>query len=123
MRIFSKKAFQFDHPAGDQPAVVVQPQAFADVPDWVEDSTMFKLASGEDSVMVIGSRQDEIAAETGAKGGKGGRGGKGKSGATTPEGKPDGNPEGNPEGNLEDDPGENSGSDPSSPDGENTTNG
>lgn len=67
MRIFSKKAFQFDHPAGSAPAVTVQAGSFGDVPDWIADSIMFKLAKQDGDVEVIGSRQDEIAAETGTK--------------------------------------------------------
>ncbi|MBY0054127.1 hypothetical protein H7K32_21170 [Brevibacillus agri] len=65
MRIFAKRAFQFDHPAGHEPAVVVQSQSFADVPDWVAASTMFKLASISDDVTVIEMKQDEKAAESG----------------------------------------------------------
>lgn len=66
MRIFVKKAFQFDHPAGAAAPVIVH-SGFADVPDWVADSQMFALASGEESVIVIEDRQDEVAAETGAE--------------------------------------------------------
>ncbi|MGD8188565.1 hypothetical protein ACQCN2_01060 [Brevibacillus ginsengisoli] len=68
MRIFSKKSFQFDHPTGQEPAVVVLAGSFVDVPDWVSDSTMFKLASQDGDVDVIGNKKDEIAAETGSRG-------------------------------------------------------
>lgn len=64
MRIFSKKTFQFDHPAGTETAVIAQMQNFADVPDWVADSTMFKLAQADGDVEVINSTQDEKAAES-----------------------------------------------------------
>ena len=66
MRIFAKKAFQFDHPAGEVEPVKVQMQSFADVPDWVAESTMYKLASSAGEITVIESKQDEIAAESGA---------------------------------------------------------
>ncbi|WP_419877678.1 hypothetical protein [Brevibacillus centrosporus] len=67
MRIFSKRSFQFDHPAGQEPAVVIQSQNFADVPGWVAASAMFKLASKTGDVTVIENKHDEKAAETGAK--------------------------------------------------------
>ena len=67
MRIFSKKAFQFDHPVGQESAVVVQSQSFADVPDWVSRSLMFNLASQNEDVTVLENKQDEKAAESGAK--------------------------------------------------------
>lgn len=66
MRIFVKKSFQFNHPTEAVDAVKVQLESFADVPDWVEDSAMFKLASQDGDVLVIESKQDELAAETGA---------------------------------------------------------
>lgn len=59
MRIFSKKAFQFDHPTGAESSVVVQSQSFADVPDWVAKSSMFALASSAEEVTVIESKGDE----------------------------------------------------------------
>jgi hypothetical protein len=67
MRIFSKKAFRFHHPAGAEevPAVAIQSQSFADVPDWVADSAMFKLAQKDDAVTVIESKKDELTAEQG----------------------------------------------------------
>lgn len=66
MRIFSKRAFKFDHPAGQEPAVIVRSNDFATVPDWVKDSAMFKLASASDEVTVIETKQDEKAAEADA---------------------------------------------------------
>lgn len=63
MRIFSKVALRFDHPAGQEPAVVVRPQDFADVPDWVADSAMYKLASGDETVTEIETRNDERKAD------------------------------------------------------------
>jgi hypothetical protein len=41
--------------------------SFADVPDWVADSTMFQWASKDGDVEVIGSKKDEKAAETGSR--------------------------------------------------------
>ncbi|MFB0841787.1 hypothetical protein [Paenibacillus oleatilyticus] len=63
MRIFSKKALQFDHPTNAEKPVVVQLNSFADVPDWVQHSTMFQFASSDESVLVIYSKQDEVVAE------------------------------------------------------------
>lgn len=65
MRIFSKKAFQFDHPTGDQPSVQVRALDFATVPDWVADAAMYKWASQDGDVELIENKADEIAAETG----------------------------------------------------------
>jgi hypothetical protein len=69
MRIFSKKALQFDHPKGADAAssVVVQVGSFASVPDWVAESTMFMWAKADGDVEVITDRESEIAAETGTK--------------------------------------------------------
>lgn len=64
MRIFSKKSLRFHHPKDNQTTATVQNQSFADVPDWVEESSMFKLASQDETVTVIESKKDEIAAET-----------------------------------------------------------
>lgn len=63
MRIYSKKSLQFDHPTNAEKPIVVQKDSFADVPDWVQHSTMFQLATSEDSVLVIYSKQDEVVAE------------------------------------------------------------
>lgn len=69
MRIFTKRAFRFNHPdpASDEQPVYVQDQAFADVPDWVSDSATFKLANQDPNelISVIESKKDEITAETG----------------------------------------------------------
>lgn len=69
MRIFTKRAFRFNHPdpASDEQPVYVQDQAFADVPDWVTESATFKLAMQDPNelISVIGNKKDEIAAETG----------------------------------------------------------
>lgn len=69
MRIFTKRAFRFDHPSGspEVQSVYVPDQAFTDVPDWVEDSATFKLAIQDKNelISVIESKKDEIAAETG----------------------------------------------------------
>jgi len=70
MRIFSKKTFQFDHPAGQEPAVVVQALAFADVPDWVAESAMFQLADQAGEIEVTNGKADESNAERGGRGSK-----------------------------------------------------
>ncbi|MEK8128670.1 hypothetical protein WMW72_12205 [Paenibacillus filicis] len=67
MRIFATKTYQFDHPTGAEDGVVVQHQSFADVPEWVTKSLIFKLAQKDGSVEVLESKQDEAAAEKGAK--------------------------------------------------------
>lgn len=67
MLIFSNKALQFDHPAGQETAVVVRAKDFVEVPDWVKQSTMFKLASQSGDVTVTETKQAEKAAETGTK--------------------------------------------------------
>ncbi|NHN33537.1 hypothetical protein [Paenibacillus agricola] len=65
MQIFSNRSFQFDDPAGEQPPVIVKNGEFAAVPDWVADSTMFKLARADEDIRVIVDRQDVKAAELG----------------------------------------------------------
>lgn len=65
MQIFSNKSYQFDDPAGEQPVVIVKHGEFAAVPDWVADSTMFKLASADGDIRVIVGKADEKAAELG----------------------------------------------------------
>lgn len=73
MRIFSKRAFKFDHPAGQEPAVIVKSHSFADVPGWVAKSAMFQLASSAGEVSIIETKQDEKSAEAKATKGRGGR--------------------------------------------------
>lgn len=63
MRIFSKKSFQFHHPADQEASVNVQALSFTDVPDWVSDSTMYRLALSEGSIDVVETKADEIKAE------------------------------------------------------------
>lgn len=67
MKIFSNKTFQFDHPSGALEPVIVQNGSFTPVPDWVEDSAMYKLAFADGSITVINNKGDELAAETGNK--------------------------------------------------------
>ena len=68
MRIFAKKAFRFDHPDGRNAAEPVYAQAlsFHDVPDWVEKSRMFQLATLDGDVTVVETKAQEIAAEVSA---------------------------------------------------------
>lgn len=67
MRIFSKRAFRFDHPAGapDVQPLYVRDQEFTDVPDWVADTETFKLAHKHELITVIESKKDEKEAEKG----------------------------------------------------------
>lgn len=67
MKIFSKKSFQFDHQSGEVAPVVVQHNDFAIVPDWVEESAMFKLALADGDVSIIETKADESATEKGDK--------------------------------------------------------
>lgn len=66
MRIFTRKAYQFDHPSGAELAVTVFAQSFSDVPEWVTESTMYQLADQDEDIMVINSPQDEKEAELNA---------------------------------------------------------
>jgi hypothetical protein len=63
MRIFSKRAFRFDHPAGESEKVYVPDQQFSDVPDWVAATATFKLATKHDLINVIESKKEEKAVE------------------------------------------------------------
>ncbi|GED71180.1 hypothetical protein BRE01_48820 [Brevibacillus reuszeri] len=67
MLIMSKKSFQFDHPAGQEPVVVVRAHEFVEVPEWVKQSSMFKLASQAGDVTVTETKQAVKDAETGNK--------------------------------------------------------
>jgi hypothetical protein len=66
MKIYPKRTFRFDHPSSspDIVPVYVRNEEFSNVPDWVADSSMFKLAIEADLIMVIENKNDEIAAET-----------------------------------------------------------
>lgn len=63
MRIYAQKAFRFHHPTNAEPAVMVSPNTFADVPDWVEHSRMFELATRAGALQVTSSPAQERAAE------------------------------------------------------------
>ncbi|WP_436663554.1 hypothetical protein ACOALA_13505 [Alicyclobacillus acidoterrestris] len=68
MRIFSKKRFRFDHPGGIGAGGPVYTQAlsFHDVPDWVKESSMFKLAYSAGDVAITNGKADETAVEEAA---------------------------------------------------------
>ncbi|GLG02171.1 hypothetical protein Alches_22120 [Alicyclobacillus hesperidum subsp. aegles] len=66
MRIFAKKAYKFHHPTGAEAPVSVRVLDFTDVPDWVQHSTMFQWALEDETVTVVNSKADEIAAEKAA---------------------------------------------------------
>jgi hypothetical protein len=51
MRIFAKKAFGFRAPDGT--LVSTTPGQFQDVPDWVGEDDLFKLAAAEGSIEVV----------------------------------------------------------------------
>lgn len=64
MRILSKHTLRFDDPNGQEPSVTVRAHdLFTDVPNWVQNSTMFKLANSDGTLEVIESRQQESQAE------------------------------------------------------------
>ncbi|KZE79308.1 hypothetical protein AV654_17725 [Paenibacillus elgii] len=64
MRIYSQKSFQFDHPTGAFPAVVVEKEKVVDVPEWVTHSTMYQWAVSSGDLDRIDSKQDEKAIES-----------------------------------------------------------
>jgi len=64
MRIFARQALRFDHPQKAEAPVFVRALDFSDVPDWVAESTMFKWAEEEGTVMRVDSKADEVKAET-----------------------------------------------------------
>jgi hypothetical protein len=66
MRLFSKASLQFNHPKDNSIKAVVRAGQFSTVPDWVVDSAMFKLASADETITVIESAAQEVAAEKSA---------------------------------------------------------
>lgn len=68
MRIFSKKAYRFDHPSGRDAGgpVFTQALSFHDVPDWVKESNMFKLALSAGEVSVTDDKSEEAKVEKAA---------------------------------------------------------
>lgn len=75
MRIFSKASLEFRHPKDSSLKARVRANDFANVPDWVPQSRMFKLAANDETVTIIDSKAKEISAEKNA--GKPPRGGRG----------------------------------------------
>ncbi len=57
MRIFTKKAFQFEKQ--NVPPVITKAMAFQDVPDWVKDTLLFKLALKDGSVQVLADTKQQ----------------------------------------------------------------
>ena len=57
MRIFTKKAFQFEKQ--NVPPVITKAMAFQDVPDWAKDTLLFKLALKDGSVQVIADTKQQ----------------------------------------------------------------
>lgn len=51
MRIFTKKAFQFEKQ--NTKPVITKAMNFQDVPDWVKDTLLFQLALKDGSVQII----------------------------------------------------------------------
>ncbi len=57
MRIFTKKAFQFEKQ--NVASVVTKAMAFQEVPDWVKDTLLFKLALKDGSIQVIANTKQQ----------------------------------------------------------------
>lgn len=76
MRIYSNKSLLFIN--GDE-RVKVKNFEMTDVPDWVKDTPLFKLAKADGTLTIIESKEQTIAAENGdlKKTGKNGNKGKG----------------------------------------------
>lgn len=57
MRIFTKKAFQFEKQ--NMPTITTKSMAFQEVPDWVKDTLLFQLALKDGSVQVIADTKQQ----------------------------------------------------------------
>ncbi|MBD5572390.1 hypothetical protein [Clostridium botulinum] len=68
MRIYSNKSLLFIN--GDERKKVKNFE-MTDVPDWVEDTPLFKLAKADGTLTVIESREQQVAAENGDLNNKG----------------------------------------------------
>lgn len=71
MRIFTKKSFEFENA---EEKVVTSPLAIQDVPAWVKDNWLFKMAKKDGDVEIIGSAKDEKNAGKVNKSGEGNSG-------------------------------------------------
>lgn len=61
MRIYARKAFEFENSDGEKAAVKVS--SFETVPDWVEKTLLFDLALKDESIVVITNKEDEKKVE------------------------------------------------------------
>lgn len=61
MKIFSKKTFRFD--MKEQKSVTIKAMEFKNVPDWVKDTLIFKLASKDGTIQEIVSKKQSLALE------------------------------------------------------------
>lgn len=61
MRTYSKKAFQFENSEGEK--VDVKMGEFATIPDWAENTPMFKLALSAEEIVIINNKDDEKKVE------------------------------------------------------------
>ena len=57
MRIFTKKAFQFEKQ--NVPPVITKAMAFQNVPDWVKNTLLFELALKDGSVQVLADTKQQ----------------------------------------------------------------
>jgi hypothetical protein len=63
MRIFARKAFKFLHPNLGEASIIVRAREFADVPDWVEGTLLFRLARQDEDITVMDSPKAVLEAE------------------------------------------------------------
>jgi hypothetical protein len=61
MRIFARKAFEFENSDGEK--VTVNMASFATIPDWAEKTPIFALALKDESIVVITNKEDEKKVE------------------------------------------------------------
>ena len=57
MRIFTKKAFQFEKQ--NVPPVITKAVAFQDVPDWVKNTLLFELALKDGSIQILADMKQQ----------------------------------------------------------------
>ena len=65
MRIHSAKTFLFQHPKKTEESVEIKNSEMKSLPDWVEDTMLFKLAMKDKDITIIESREQQISADNG----------------------------------------------------------
>lgn len=64
IQVFCKQSVKFNHPKDYNVKHETKANEFTYIPDWVLDSTMFKLLQQKNMIKVIGSKQDVVDIET-----------------------------------------------------------